>query len=310
MPNQLDQLRERSIIVADTGDIHAISEHKPSDATTNPSLLLKAAQQADYAEMLNNSIATAKAQNAEDISLAQDLFTAALAKKILGIIPGYLSVEVDARLSFDTEKTLARTHVLLERLNNEGVDTSRILIKVAGTWQGIQAAKVLEAQGIKCNVTLLFDMAQVIACAQANAFLISPFVGRIYDWYVNNGDAFEESTDPGVLYVKNAYQYLKARGSDTITMAASFRKTYQILALAGCDRQTISPNLLSELAASDTTITTAIDDTTLAQDFPQSLTESEFYWMFNQNPMAVEKLADGIRRFAQDQETLDALLSV
>lgn len=304
--NQLDQLKQQSIVVADTGDIDSIRQFQPQDATTNPSLLLKAAQSENYSELLS---AAKAATNNENIDEIQDYFSASLAKLILESIPGYLSIEVDARLSFNTERTLARAAELLERLKAQGIDTGRILIKVAGTWEGIQAAKQLEAQGIKCNVTLLFGMAQVIACNQANAFLISPFVGRIYDWYKANGHSFDETSDPGVNFVANAYHYLKAQGSETITMAASFRQAYQILALTGCDRQTISPALLAELSQSNEAITTEISSIETASGFPNTLTQSEFRWMLSQDAMATEKLHDGIRRFAADQEKLDALLA-
>lgn len=306
--NQLDTLKQASIVVADTGDINAIAEHKPTDATTNPSLLLKAAQQEDYQHILKASIDKARMDDAGDVSLAQDYFTAELAKKILALIPGYLSIEVDARSSFNTQATLERTEKMLSRFTKAGVDTSRLLIKIAGTWEGIQAAKVLEAKGIKCNVTLLFSMAQVIACAEANAFLISPFVGRVYDWFKNNGHEFDETTDPGVVFVKEAYHYLKSRGSETITMAASFRQCYQILALSGCDRQTISPSLLSELSENTSAYDTHITQHESSFSFQETLTEAEFRWMLNEDAMATEKLADGIRRFAQDQNTLDLLL--
>lgn len=308
MSNQLETLKQESIIVADTGDINAIAEHKPTDATTNPSLLLKAAQQNDYQDILKASIEKARTEDAGDVNLAQDYFTAQLANKILELIPGYLSIEVDARLSFNTQATLERTDNMLSRFTDSGVDISRLLIKIAGTWEGIQAAKELEAKGIQCNVTLLFSMAQVIACAEANVFLISPFVGRVYDWYNNNGHVFDDSTDPGVLFVKDAYHYLKARGSNMVTMAASFRKTYQILALTGCDRQTISPKLLSELSDKESPFDTHISQHELTTTFPSSVSEADFRWMFNEDAMATEKLADGIRRFAQDQNTLDNLL--
>lgn len=303
--NQLEQLKQQSIVVADTGDIDSIRAFAPQDATTNPSLLLKAAQSERYQSLLAEAKNMAAGQS---LNKVQDMFTASLAELILEAIPGYLSVEVDARLSFDTKKTLERTDELLANLRSRGIDTSRILIKIAGTWEGIQAAKVLEAKGIKCNVTLLFSMAQVIACKQAQAFLISPFVGRIYDWFKAAGQEFTPSSDPGVLFVASAYHYLKTQGSETITMAASFRQAYQILALTGCDRQTISPNLLEELSQNDGAITTNIKDVDVPSDFPSSLTESEFRWMLSQDAMAVEKLHDGIRRFAADQETLDTLL--
>ncbi|MBD8515298.1 transaldolase, partial [Photobacterium sp. CAU 1568] len=252
MSTKLEQLRALTTVVADTGDIEAIKKYQPQDATTNPSLILKAAEIEQYAPLIDDAIAYAKAQSsdkAQQIEDAGDKLAVNIGKEILNVVPGRISTEVDARLSYDTDASVAKARKLIKMYNDAGISNDRILIKLASTWEGIRAAEILEKEGINCNLTLLFSFAQARACAEAGVFLISPFVGRIMDWYkAKEGRDFEASEDPGVLSVTAIYNYYKALGYNTVVMGASFRNTGEILELAGCDRLTISPQLLQELS--------------------------------------------------------------
>ncbi|QJP09909.1 transaldolase [Pseudomonas multiresinivorans] len=304
MTSKLEQLKQYTTVVADTGDFDAIARLKPVDATTNPSLLLKAAALPRYTEHLAR--ATEGAQG--DAGLACDRFAVAVGKDILGVIPGRISTEVDARLSFDTEATLQRAHRLIDLYDQQGIGRDRVLIKIASTWEGIRAAEQLEREGIQTNLTLLFSFAQAAACADAGVFLISPFVGRIYDWYkkANNRD-YVGAEDPGVQSVSRIYRYYKANGYDTVVMGASFRNLGQIEQLAGCDRLTISPDLLQQLADAQGELPRALQPG--GGEARQVLDESTYRWQMNEDAMGTEKLAEGIRLFARDQEKLEALLA-
>ncbi|WP_448681850.1 transaldolase [Pseudomonas nicosulfuronedens] len=304
MTSKLEQLKQYTTVVADTGDFDAIARLKPVDATTNPSLLLKAAALPRYTEHLAR--ATEGVQG--DAGLACDRFAVAVGKDILSVIPGRISTEVDARLSFDTEATLQRAHRLIELYDQQGIGRDRVLIKIASTWEGIRAAEQLEREGIQTNLTLLFSFAQAAACADAGVFLISPFVGRIYDWYkkANNRD-YVGAEDPGVQSVSRIYRYYKANGYETVVMGASFRNLGQIEQLAGCDRLTISPDLLQQLSDAQGELPRALQPG--GGEARQVLDESAFRWQMNEDAMGTEKLAEGIRLFARDQEKLEALLS-
>ena len=316
--SKLDALRTMTTVVADTGDIDAIREHKPQDATTNPSLILKAAELPAYQPMLKEAMEWAQGvHNGESTAAnASDKLAVMIGCEILTMVPGVVSTEVDARLSFDRDKTVAKARKLIKMYSDAGIDKSRILIKIASTWEGIQAAKILEEEGISCNLTLLFSFAQAVACAEAGATLISPFVGRILDWYkAASPDAdFTGAADPGVLSVTRIYNYYKQQGYPTIVMGASFRNTGEIIELAGCDKLTISPALLSELAADEGTLDVRLSaELANAIEAPAdaeriSLTEAEFRWAMNEDQMATDKLSDGIRRFAADQIKLEAML--
>lgn len=312
--NQLDALREMTIVVADTGDIEAIKKYHPQDATTNPSLILNAASLPQYARLIDEAVAYAQAQSddkAQQLVDAQDKLAVNIGLEILKIIPGRVSTEVDARLSYDTEQTIAKARKLMALYNNAGIENDRILIKIASTWQGIRAAEQLEKEGINCNLTLLFSQAQARACAEAGVYLISPFVGRILDWYKTNSGQSEYAAaeDPGVLSVSKIYQYYKQHGYDTIVMGASFRNTGEITELAGCDRLTIAPALLEQLQANEEALPRKLNAETASVEKPQPMSEAEFLWEHNSDPMAVEKLAEGICKFAVDQEKLEALLA-
>jgi len=311
--NKLDQLREMTVVVADTGDLAAIKEYKPQDATTNPSLLLKVAQDADYSSYIDQALNSSSASDsASKIDDAMDKFGVAIGCEILKIIPGRVSTEVDARLSFDTEATMNKARKLISLYEAQGVPKDRVLIKIASTWEGIQAARQLEKEGITCNLTLLFGFAQAIACAEANVFLISPFVGRILDWFKANGEQqeFAPNEDPGVVSVTKIYNYYKQHGYNTIVMGASFRNSGEIEALAGCDYLTIGPQFLEELRQDESALTKQLDaaNTGEAQE-KIKLDEIAFRWMMNEDAMATEKLAQGIRGFAADQDKLVALFS-
>ncbi|WP_100656629.1 transaldolase [Alteromonas flava] len=313
MSDQLTALREMTTVVADTGDIEAIKKYQPVDATTNPSLLLKAAELPQYATLIDDAIAYAKAQGGsvlEQVDNASDKLAVSIGHQIQQIIPGRISTEVDARLSFDTQATIAKAEKLIRLYADAGVDKSRILIKIASTWEGIKAAEYLEKQGINCNLTLLFSFAQAQACAEAGVFLISPFVGRILDWYKKSTGTAEYAAeeDPGVLSVTKIYNYYKQHGYTTVVMGASFRNTGEIIELAGCDRLTISPQLLEELANTPGTLVQKLQPATALKAQPAALSESEFRWAHNEDAMATEKLAEGIRNFAADQKKLEALL--
>ncbi|WP_372869737.1 transaldolase [Shewanella sp.] len=312
MANTLEQLKSFTTIVADTGDIEAIKRSQPEDATTNPSLILKAAQIPEYAGLIDNAIAWAKSQSndqATQIEDAADKLAVNIGLEILKLVPGRISTEVDARLSFDKTGSIAKAHKLIRLYQDAGIDKSRILIKLASTWEGICAAKELEAEGINCNLTLLFSFAQARACAEAGVFLISPFVGRILDWYKKStGKDYSASEDPGVVSVTEIYDYYKRHGYKTVVMGASFRNTGEIIELAGCDRLTIGPSLLEEMAASNTPVVRKLTPATETVAPGPVMNEAEFRWEMNQDAMAVEKLAEGIRNFAIDQGKLEEML--
>jgi len=311
MTNKLDQLKAMTTVVADTGDLDAIAQWRPQDATTNPSLLLKAAASDAYRPMLDNAIMMANRQggsSAEQLTLATDMLAVLAGKEILELIPGVVSTEVDARLSFDTAATLRRARRIIELYDQQGVDTSRVLIKIASTWEGILAAEQLEKEGIRCNLTLLFSFVQAVACAQAGAHLISPFVGRILDWHLANSgrDSYPAAEDPGVQSVTRIYNYYKAHSFNTVVMGASFRNTGEIEMLAGCDRLTISPALLQELQDDNGQLSQKLNaETATSNEVIGHVDEKLFRWESNEDAMATEKLADGIRRFSADQIELE-----
>ena len=314
MTTQLDSLRSMTVVVADTGDIDAIKKYQPQDATTNPSLILSASALPQYAPLIDEAVAYAKAQSsdkAQQLIDAEDKLAVNIGLEILKIVPGRISTEVDARLSYDTQATVEKARKLIALYNAAGVSNDRILIKIASTWQGIRAAEILEKEGINCNLTLLFSEAQARACAEAGVYLISPFVGRILDWYKANTDKKEyaPAEDPGVISVTKIYNYYKEYGYKTVVMGASFRNVGEIIELAGCDRLTIAPALLKELQENSTALVRKLDYKGEVKAKPQPLTEAEFYWQHNSDAMAVEKLAEGIRKFAVDQEKLESMLS-
>ena len=314
MTTQLDSLRSMTVVVADTGDIDAIKKYQPQDATTNPSLILSASALPQYAPLIDEAIAYAKAQSADKAQQlidAEDKLAVNIGLEILKIVPGRISTEVDARLSYDTQATVKKARKLIALYNAAGISNDRILIKIASTWQGIRAAEILEKEGINCNLTLLFSEAQARACAEAGVYLISPFVGRILDWYKANTDKKEyaPAEDPGVISVTKIYNYYKEYGYKTVVMGASFRNVGEIIELAGCDRLTIAPALLKELQENSTALVRKLDYKGEVKAKPQPLTEAEFYWQHNSDAMAGETLAEGIRKFAVDQEKLEAMLS-
>lgn len=306
--NKLQQLREMTVVVADTGELSAIAEYRPQDATTNPSLLLKVAQDDAYAAIIDKAVAGADG----DLVDAVDNFAVDIGVEILKIIPGRVSTEVDARLSFDTASTIDKARKLIALYKDRGVDKERILIKIASTWEGIKAAEQLEEEGINCNLTLLFSFAQAVACAEAGVFLISPFVGRILDWHKANGaqESYASHEDPGVVSVTRIYNYYKQHGYKTIVMGASFRDVGEIEALAGCDYLTIGPNYLEELLNDDGELTRQLSIDKPGLDQARiSLDEKTFRWMQNEDAMATEKLSQGIRAFAIDQVKLEQLIA-
>tara|TARA_B100001063_G_scaffold26828_1_gene20552 strand:+ start:8044 stop:8997 length:954 start_codon:yes stop_codon:yes gene_type:complete len=313
MTTQLEQLKSITTVVADTGDFEAIALYQPQDATTNPSLLLKAVQIEKYRPLAIEAVKWAKDQGATDdvAAVAADKLAVLIGAKLMEQVPGYVSTEVDARLSFDTMATVEKANHLLALYRDQGIDTSRVLIKIAATWEGIQAARILEAQGIKTNVTLVFSFAQARASAEAGAFLISPFVGRILDWYkADQPDAdFSGANDPGVQSITRIYNYFKENGYDTIVMGASFRNISEIQELAGCDRLTISPGLLDELANTDAELPRKLTPVDSPKAAPAALTEQTFRWDMNEDAMATDKLSQGIRQFAKDQVTLETMLT-
>ena len=313
MTNQLDSLRQLTVVVADTGDIDAIRQYKPEDATTNPSLILSAAALPQYASLIDEAIAYGKQQSqdkAQQLIDAEDKLAVNIGLEILKLVPGRVSTEVDARLSYDTDATVLKARKLIALYEAAGINKNRILIKIAATWQGIRAAEILEKEGIYCNLTLLFSEAQARACAEAGVYLISPFVGRILDWYKANSDKKEyaPAEDPGVISVTKIYNYYKQYGYKTVVMGASFRNVGEIIELAGCDRLTIAPPLLKILHETPNAVERKLDFQGEVQAKPQPLTEAEFYWQHNSDAMAVEKLADGIRKFAIDQGKLEDML--
>ena len=313
MSNLLQQLKTMTTIVADTGDIGAIRQHRPEDATTNPSLLFKASSLPEYAPLIDDAIRRAKIQSGEreqQLHDAMDGLAVRVGVEVLKSIPGRISTEVDARLSFDTAATLAKARKLIGLYNEAGVSNEHVLIKIAATWEGIRAAEVLEREGIHCNLTLMFGFAQARACAEAGATLISPFVGRILDWHkARSGKEFAAEEDPGVLSVRRIYEYYKAHGYKTVVMGASFRNMSEIVALAGCDRLTIAPALLKELEATQGKLERRLTDNGATEPRPLPLSESEFRWMMNEDAMATEKLAEGIRGFTADQIKLEHTLA-
>ena len=312
--NQLDALRQWTTVVADTGDFRQLAQFKPQDATTNPSLILKAVQKSDYRPLLDETIARHKGKALDDV---MDHLLVRFGTEILTHIPGRASTEVDARLSFDTAATIARAERIVALYREQGIDTNkRLLIKIASTWEGIQAARALEKKGIHCNLTLLFSFAQAVACGEAGVKLISPFVGRIYDWYKKSaGSSWDEAAnaganDPGVKSVRQIFDYYKKHGVATEVMGASFRNVGQITALAGSDLLTISPDLLAELAQSDAPLSQALDAAAAKKlDLPKvSFDEPAFRFALNEDAMATEKLAEGIRAFAADAIKLEKLI--
>lgn len=311
--NQLDQLKQHTTVVADTGNFKQLAQYAPQDATTNPSLILKAVQQPDYAPLLAETVA---AHPGAALDAVVDQVLVRFGREILKVVPGRVSTEVDARLSFDTQATLARARRLIALYESAGIHRQRVLIKIAATWEGIRAAEVLEREGIHCNLTLLFAFCQAVACGDAKVQLISPFVGRIYDWYKKSaGASWDEAgragaNDPGVQSVRAIYNHYKRHGVATEVMGASFRNVGQITALAGCDLLTISPELLAQMQASDAPLARALDaQAAKALDLPAlHYDEASFRFALNEDAMATEKLAEGIRAFAVDSAKLDALI--
>lgn len=306
--NQLEQLKAYTTVVADTGDFQSIQAYAPQDATTNPSLILKAVQKPEYQALLQQAVAATRGQSMDETI---DHLLIAFGQKILELIPGRVSTETDARLSFDTAATVAKGRKLIAMYEAAGIPRERVLIKIASTWEGIKAAEILEKEGIHCNMTLLFSLAQAVACAEAGAKLISPFVGRIYDWYKKQtGQEIFGADDPGVLSVKRIYSYYRKFGYATEVMGASFRNTSQILELAGCDLLTISPELLQKLADSNNTVQVKLSPELAQQaDLARiSLDEKEFRFQLNEDAMATEKLSEGIRLFVADTLKLEKLI--
>ncbi|HGJ5889949.1 MAG TPA: transaldolase [Arsenophonus apicola] len=314
MSDKLTSLRKITTVVADTGDISAIKLYKPEDATTNPSLILNAAQIQEYQPLINEAIKWAREQSnsrEQQIIDACDKLAVNVGLEILQLIPGRISTEVDARLSYDSDACIKKARRIIELYNSAGIKNDRILIKLASTWQGIRAAEQLEKEGINCNLTLLFSFAQARACAEAGVYLISPFVGRILDWYKANTDTKEYAPqeDPGVISVTQIYNYYKQHGYKTVVMGASFRNSGEILQLAGCDRLTIAPALLKELSESQGEVVRQLTSNGQTQSPPQPMTEAEFYWQHHADAMATDKLAEGIRKFAIDQEKLEKMVA-
>lgn len=311
--NQLAQLKQFTTVVADTGDFQLMKQYTPQDATTNPSLILKAVQKAEYRPLLEQVVRDHRSQGTDAV---MDALLIAFGAEILKIVPGRVSTEVDARLSFDTAATIAKARHLIALYEQHGIARERVLIKIASTWEGIRAAEVLQREGIRCNMTLLFSLVQAVACAEAGAQLISPFVGRILDWYKKqagerwNPDAHSGDNDPGVRSVRQIYDYYKRFGYHTEVMGASFRNTDQILALAGCDLLTISPELLEQLAAGTAPVERklSVDDAQAGHIARLRCDEPAFRWQLNEDAMATEKLAEGIRAFAADAVKLEGLI--
>ncbi len=311
----LEGLKRYTKIVADTGDYESIDQFHPEEVTTNPTLIYKLLTQKKYENFLTQAISWTKSSlkhsSREQAACIVDTLLVLVGEQILKKVPGRVSAEVDVRLSFDTRATVQRARGLIAKYAERGIDKKRILIKIASTWEGIKAAEVLEKEGIHCNLTLLFDKAQAIACAESNVTLISPFVGRIYDWYREKNLLKDGAEDPGVQSVKEIYNYYKGFGYKTEIMGASFRKVEQILALAGCDRLTISPALLEQLHAQEGNVTCALAFNALelqSKKPRKKLSEASFRWCLNENAMATEKLSEGIRLFKQDTERLEALI--
>lgn len=310
--NKLDQLRQMTTIVADTGDIESIKKYNPSDTTTNPSLLFKASQLSQYHGLIESAVSFGKSKSdifEEQIKVTLDKLAVNFGAEILNIVPGRVSTEVDARLSFDTKGTIQRAHEMIKLYQSIGISPNRILIKIASTWEGIEAAKQLEKDGIHCNMTLLFSLAQAVLCADIGATLISPFVGRILDWYKKNTgvESYPPQEDPGVRSVQTIYNYYKKHDYKTKVMGASFRNKEEILELAGCDLLTISPNLMEELRNSEGNVPRKLDPNVSKKIGLDKITldEKQFRWMLNEDAMATEKLAEGIRNFTKDTLRLE-----
>ncbi|OYP34937.1 transaldolase [Rhodopirellula sp. MGV] len=313
--NQLDQLKQYTTVVADTGDFESMREFEPQDATTNPSLILAASGQPQYEYLIDQAIEEHASKSMSDSERVASIINRVLilfGKEILKIVPGRVSTEVDASLSFDTKGTIDLAHHLIDLYKQEGIERDRILIKIASTWEGIKAAEQLEKEGIHCNLTLLFSLSQAVACAEANVQLISPFVGRIYDWFkASTGQEYTGADDPGVQSVQQIYNYYKKFGYKTEVMGASFRNVGQITELAGCDLLTISPKLLAELAGSTDPIEKKLDESAAASSDIErlELDEKTFRFLFNEDAMATEKTAEGIRKFAADMRKLEKLIA-
>ena len=305
--NQLEQLKQYTTVVADTGDFQSIKAYAPQDATTNPSLILKAVQKPEYRPLLEKAIADAPHAEIDEIV---DNLLIGFGVEILKYVPGRVSTEIDAALSFDTEATVAKGRELIALYEKAGVSRERVLIKIASTWEGIRAAEILEKEGIHCNLTLLFSLCQAVACAEAGVQLISPFVGRIYDWYKKStGNEYTGADDPGVQSVKRIYQYYRKFGYQTEVMGASFRNTSQILELAGCDLLTISPDLLQKLADSDAPVERKLTHDANADIARIDIDEKTFRFMLNEDAMGTEKLAEGIRAFVADSIKLKKMIA-
>ena len=315
MVSQLDSLKKFSSVVADTGDIDSIQKFNPDDCTTNPSLIFKAVQSNKYKKLVDEVISNSKSrkfsQTEDQVNYIADQLTIAFGIELTKIVPGYVSTEVDSDLSFNTEATVEKAKQIINSYEQSGIPKNRILIKIAGTWEGIQAVKKLEAEGISCNCTLIFSLTQAIACAEAGAFLISPFVGRILDWFKSNTQKdYDSSNDPGVESVEKIFNYFKKFNYNTIVMAASFRNKDEIINLAGCDKLTISPNLLEELSQNDDEIKLKLSkENSSSLDIERiNVNESSFRWHLNENQMASFKLAEGIRLFNKDLLKLKELI--
>lgn len=315
MTTALDALKKHSIVVADTADFGLLAEYQPQDATTNPSLVLAGTKIEKYSGLIDDAVAYGKANGKtqeEQLEATIDKLTVLFGLEILKVVPGRVSTEVDAKLSFDVEGSVKKARKLVALYKEAGIGTDRLYIKLASTWQGIRAAEILEGEGINCNLTLLFSFAQAVACAQAKVALISPFVGRIMDWYkkAEGKDGYPGSEDPGVKSVTRIYKYYKAYGYNTIVMGASFRNTDEITELAGCDKITISPALLNKLKESTADVPLKLNATNASSDDKKldTLTEAQFLFMHNEDPMAVEKLAEGIRNFNADTRKLEAAI--
>jgi len=314
MTSKLDQLKAMTVVVADTGDLDAIKTYRPVDCTTNPSLVLKAAELPAYKDVIESAIAWGRKQGGTQDAIAAhvgDRLAVAFGAEMSKLVPGRISTEVDADLSFDVEASVKRAREIIAEYDALGVPREKILVKLASTWEGIRAAAILQKEGIDCNLTLLFSLAQAAACAEAGVFLISPFVGRILDWHVKaSGKTFEPEEDPGVISVRQIYSYYKQRGIETVVMGASFRSTGEIEALAGCDRLTIAPALLEKLAADNGTLVRKLDPNNTGEKIPTVASdEKSFRWAMNEDQMATEKLSEGIRMFAKDLRALRTLIA-
>ena len=313
MTSILDQLRDMTTVVADTGDIDAVARLKPVDCTTNPSIVLKSLALPQFADVIDEALQWGKSNGgarAAVVDAVADRLAISVGAELANLVPGRVSTEVDADLSFDTAASIDKGRAIIAAYEARGISRDRILIKLASTWEGIRAAEVLQKEGVDCNLTLMFSKAQAIACADAGAFLISPFVGRILDWYKKStGEEYTAETDPGVLSVREIYNYYKANGIATVVMGASFRNVGEIMALAGCDRLTISPGLLDELDADTGRLERKLSPETFSADPAIDMDEKTFRWMMNEDAMATEKLAEGIRAFAADLGKLRTLVN-